>query len=666
MTSNDTLDPRIQRNVQVMLADPKLKGDVTTYLQEIEGVDPAQYMGGGNSLARGAGLVARGDVQGLGNLVGFPYAMAGLAYNKLTGNQPPGILQPQGGAAADQLGLPQPQSGGERMVVAGAEGSAAAAPFGAAGAMAPMVSQGLGVASSMAGQGAQEAGASPMGQMAASAAVGLGLPVVGAMGASVIRSALAGSATRREAARQSMALLQAGNPQGPVSLGQVAEGGVGRMVEGGLKNVPGASQTLQNTSGAQGEALGAKATRIADQVSPGGTPTSAGVAIQRGISEGFVPQFRATSKALYDKVYQLVPGETPVIPSKTVGLFADQGNLAAQARPLSDELFANGKMGKWSESMAATLEASPQGIPFNVLKEWRSQIGEALSGADMIEGVGMRDLKRLYGTLSDDMRTAVASRGPAAERAWDRAQQHWKAGTDRLEGVLQPLMDKRSPELAFNAAMAGTKDGATLLRSTMRSLAPVEKRLVASTVLRKLGHNPGTDTFTPETYLRNWNKLSPEAKGTLFEGIDQNIPKDLNRLAQAAAIRGEAGKVLFNPSGTAVNTAFLSILTGSGLIGAGAVSGNTAMMFAGSAPLAGVAAANLTARAFTNPNVIRWLVKQTAVPAGALKQQLAILAKDSQKWDPESRDIADEMVSTLGNIDWPKMIMATALADQAH
>lgn len=45
------------------------------------------------------------------------------------------------------------------------------------------------------------------------------------------------------------------------------------------------------------------------------------------------------------------------------------------------------------------------------------------------------------------MRAAVGQKaGAPGLKAWDRASRFWKAGTDRLEVVLQPLVDKTTPE----------------------------------------------------------------------------------------------------------------------------------------------------------------------------------------------------------------------------
>jgi hypothetical protein len=199
--------------------------------------------------------------------------------------------------------------------------------------------------------------------------------------------------------------------------------------------------------------------------------------------------------------------------------------------------------------------------------------------------------------------------------------------------------------------------------------------VVASTVLRKMGKaNPSAQddvggVFSPETYLTRWNTLAPEAKSALFEGVDPLVTRDLNRLAEAMNLQRKAARALPNPSGTAVNTTFWSLANamGGGLVGLA----STGPMGAAVGGAAGTMAAHGTAkllaeRVFTNPRMIRWLVKQTTVPLGALKQELAILAKDAEGWDPESQSIASDMAQHFTNVDWRSMLLATAVADQTR
>jgi hypothetical protein len=618
----------------------------------------AQIEGGGDGGAgwmRGAGIAGRAV---LGGLESANNMMPWSAPQRI-GAQVAGI--PQQAPMADQMGLPQPESPGERMAVAGGE----AATMGALGGPGAMIA---GAAGGLAGQGAQEMGASPLGQMAASMVVGAGLPILGMMGSSIIRTALTGTATRREAAKQSMALLQAGDPNAPVTLGQVAQGGIGRSLEGRLRNAPGSGTRLTQTYADQAEGMQGRASAIVDRLVPGGaTVEQAGMAVQRGISEGFVGRFKATSRQLYDKVYQQLPTNTTVMPSKTVGIFAEQGNLAASARPFTDNL-ASPTMTKWADDLATTLEANPKGLPFEAVKAFRSRLGEMLSGSDLVEGVALGDVKRLYGALTDDMTAAIGQSNPQALQAWTRANNFTRAGHDRLERVLQPLIDKNTGDLAFKSMMSGTKEGATALRRTMHSLSKEERKIVSASVLSRLGK--ATDglqddvggVFSPETYLTKWNKLSAEAKSALFTGADPTgaVTKDLNTLAKAISVRKVAGKTLSNPSGTASNVAFWGVVSGVPTALAGAAMGSTPLMLAGATPVAAAAGTNLMARAFTNPRIIRWLVKQTTVPLGAITTEAAILKKESEKWPTEDRETAQELSDVLTNMDWPSVLIATA------
>ena len=656
-------DPRVEELRRIGRERRYSDAEIQAKLEQAGLVQRSSF---GAGLGHAAGVAARGLVQGAANLVGTPFAIGGAAYQAATGQPAPQMLRPQGQAVADQMGLPQAQGAGERVALAAGEN----ATMGALMPGASAAGIGLGAAAGAAGQGAAEAGAGPMGQMAAQAAVGLGIPIAATMGAAAIRSMIAGASARRAAAQQSAALLRAGDPNAALSLGQVAQGGVARIAQAGIRNIPGSNQVLRENANLQAQQMGQRAGRIADELSPGGTPTSAGMAIQQGIKSGYIPRFKSVSNQLYNRAFSFVPEDTPVIPSATINLAAKMDDVQAAARPLSDHI-ANPKVSKIMEDLATTLEQSPQGIPFGVIKELRSRLGAILSGEDMVTDISLRDVRRLYGSLSDDMTTAISEKGPAALNAWTRAETFWKNGMDRIEGILQPLVDKRTPEQAFAALTSGSRDGATILRGTMRSLGAEERGLVQSTVVRRLGlANPSAqdaagDVFSPETFLTRWNAFHPEAKSALFEKADPRVVGNLDALAKAIEIRKKAAGAMPNPSGTAPNTAFFAIMSGLGSLGMGAMTGNLqgASVGALGGPLAAATGSTLAAKAFTSPRLIDWMVRQTKVPFGMLAQQLALLAKDSQKWPEQDRAVAQDLSSTLGNIDWSQILMARAVAD---
>jgi hypothetical protein len=664
MARSDDTRPRVDQLRDELRRRKLSESEIEGALQQAGYTQPSS-----GGIGHMLGLAGRGVVQGLGGLADLnPYTAP-----QRIGNQIAGIPQPPTGpTTADQLGLPTPTTRGERIGVAAAEGVATALPFAGAstgGAVLKAGQAAVGGLANAAGQGAKEEGFGPLGQIAASAVVGGGLPLVGSLGPEIIRTALAGTATRREVSRQFLALMQANNPDAAVTLGEVAQGGVGRTVEGLLRNTPGASQTIKRGYERQAVELKGRVDALANQAARGGTPTTAGAAVQRGIEEGFIPRFKAISDQLYDRVWQLVPWTTPVIPANTVGVFARQGALAASARPLSEHLLSPA-ISRWAEDMATTLEANPKGIPIETIKAFRSKLGNMLSGADVVEGVDLGDVKQLYGALSDDLRTAIEHANPRALPAWDRAQLHWRAGQERIQGILQPLLDKRTPEIAFKALLNGSREGATVLRSTMNSLRPAEQRLVTATVLRNLGKARPLDqddlgqVFSPETFLTRYHTLAPEARAALFDGIDPAFGRDLGHLAKAMNLYREAHRTLANPSGTAINSSAWSVMTALGALSTGAITGSAkAGLAAAGSSIAAVVGGNLAARAFTNPRIVHWLVRQTRVPTGALAQELVLLTRQAKDWSPEERDLAEEVRQALDHVDWRGVRFAAFAAD---
>lgn len=654
----------IRRGLDSATVDAKLQA--AGYLDAPAVASSGGGPGLGQQMLHGAGLIARMGLQGVGNMASLPFGMAGAAYQGITGNEPPAMLQgQQGTAAADQIGLPQPQGAGERIVTAAGENAVGAGILpGATPALAA-----LGAASGTAGQVTQEMGGGPLAQMAASAAVGMGIPVVGKMGAAAIRAAIAGSAARRQAAEQSLALMRAGEPNAAVSLGQVAEGGAARLMQGGLRNVPGASEVFKANAERQAKQMGQRAAGIADELSPVGNATTAGAAIQTGLKEGFIPRFKAVANRMYERVWSLMPPDTPIQMPATVKLHADMGSLGAGAEALKSDL-SNPKVAGILERLAQALDDSPNGaIPFQVAKQLRSRLGAMLNGDELVTDVNLGDVKRIYGALSQDMRAGIAQSNPRALPAWDRAEAFWRQGSEKIEKILQPLMDKKTPEAAFTALFSGSRDGSTVLRSTMRSLSGAERGVIQSAAVRRMGlANPGAqdavgDIFSPETFLTRWNQLAPASRDALFEGADPRIVGNLNRLAKAAEIRKSAARVLPNPSGTAPNTAFWAAMSGLGTSVAGTVMGNPTVALGGLAPAGVIGGSNLLARAFTSPRITNWLVRQTRLPFGALTQELALLAKDAQKWPEDDRETAQEISQSLSNVDWRSVMMAQAVAD---
>ena len=185
-----------------------------------------------------------------------------------------------------------------------------------------------------------------------------------------------------------------------------------------------------------------------------------------------------------------------------------------------------------------------------------------------------------------------------------------------------------------------TKDGASTLRAVKNSLKPDEFRVVAATELNRLGratnskqNQPG-DRFSTETFLTNWNDLNAKARQELLSGYEGagQIEHSLNAVAKVAQNVRDGAKIWANPSGTSGGI-YSKVAVGG--VGFNAMVGNfkTAGLI-----LAGMGAANISARTLTNPNVVKWIAESTKIPASALPAHLTRLAAIAEReQDPETK-----------------------------
>ena len=230
---------------------------------------------------------------------------------------------------------------------------------------------------------------------------------------------------------------------------------------------------------------------------------------------------------------------------------------------------------------------------------------------------------------------------------------------DRYETVYKPLIDKGTPEKAANAAMAGTKQGASTFRTVMGSLKPAQRDAVAAHVLEEMGRAPSNaqdatgQAFSADTFFRKWQDMHEDAKKALFPSPQTR--SDLDTVIEAMANVKSTAKGGLNPSGTA------RAVTHAGFAGAGMtgillplLSGNVHAAAVTAGALGGEVAINhAAARAMTSPEFIRWLADGTKVnpqsPAEARRYlaRLAVIANNTR--DPETKQAIEGVQAGLGS-----------------
>lgn len=623
---------------------------------------------------QGAGLSARSMLQGAGSLVGMlggdavNYLVADPLERAITGRDVESVsMRDRAGMLADRLGLPEPETRGQRIASDVGEaltGTAATLGVGTAlnagRALLPTATNrigqllstqpGLQAVSAATGAGAasatREGGGNRWQQLAAGLLGGLAPGAAGATAAGATRAAVRGG----DGAAMQQTIQDFGALGASPSVGQASGNRLIQGAENLLAGGPTSAGVMNRFAEQQAADIGEGLQRTAAGLSRNPSAERAGRAIERGIT-GFTGNTNATKRALYWQADRFIPAQTPVqlqntwqevvkLTTPTAGATATTGSLI---QPTILRL---------RDNLAQDIAAGGGQIPYTALKQIRSDIGEAISNSSPLNPTSdLRELRRLYGALSRDMEAAAQAQGPEAVRAARRANNYTRAVADRLEQV-QRVVDKNGgPEKVFQAAMAGTRDGGTTLRAVMQSLPADGQKALTAAVIKRMGMaTPGAqdaagDAFSAATFLTNWNRVSPEARRALFDRHGRGFSQDMDRIARVAQNVKDGAKVFANPSGTANRAAAMTY--GAALVGS---------MFTGGTPslAASGLAANYLARKMTDPEVVRWLADATKAPVGSAMAQIQVLRQIGERnEDEETIALADALQQAENEVGNP-------------
>src|SRR6185312_4698311 len=170
--------------------------------------------------------------------------------------------------------------------------------------------------------------------------------------------------------------------------------------------------------------------------------------------------------------------------------------------------------------------------------------------------------------ISDDMQKVASDNGMLNE--YNAANNLWKQGIAKIDNFLQPLLDKKTPEQVFKTLESSSQQGSTNIREVLGSLDQPQRDMVVGTMLQRMGsakpgqQNAEGSAFSLDTYLTNWNKLSPKTKDELFNTTSfPGLRDDLDTVARIAADGRISKRAFANPSGTG-NFIGVGMLAGTG------------------------------------------------------------------------------------------------------
>ena len=419
------------------------------------------------------------------------------------------------------------------------------------------------------------------------------------------------------------------------TLAQAVEQPLMQAIETTTGRFPSGLATMREKGLAQQAEVGRKVDELRAQISNVTEPVEAGRAVQKGFTEVFVPRARQAQKNLYGAFDAYMPERMPVNSDNTEKVLNEMVNKISNAAPSLQKEFANTKLSSILNGIYETRQMNPQGkIPYNVLKDLRTSVGEKLADVDLTPDVTKVQYQRFYKAITKDMEAAAANQGPDALAKFRAANEFTRKFHDTMDNVQSLIMDK-NPEDVYLALVGGARNGPTRLREIFNIVPKDTQKAVSSAFIARMGRavpglqDPSGDVFSTAKFLQNYASLDPEAKKILFGGFGKQFEKDLEIVAQVSNKIRESNAILANPSGTAGAVVTPATITS----GAGSLAAGKFGFLSGI--IGTLIGANQAARLYTNPQFVSWLATNKNTPISGTSAALATLNKIYDKTGDE-------------------------------
>ena len=349
------------------------------------------------------------------------------------------------------------------------------------------------------------------------------------------------------------------------------------VVEAGLDKIPFSTGQIRKATDRAQDQMEAALVRSVDKVGVPTTGAGAGEAAQTG-AKIFIKDFQDKADDLFGAVDTKIGKNTFVTAPNAVGVLKDLTKYSEKYSNVAGFLNTS-KFQKLLKDLE--VDGALNALPYEALKDLRSGIGRSMGKLDgPMSSLPDAELKRLYASLSQDMRAAATAAGDDALKAFNRANKFYSAGMKRINGALKKVTKADTPERAYNNILALTTAdsprGSTAKLQQLKVSLPKEQwSTVSSTILRKVGEArvgqrgaPDASDFaefSPSTFLTNWNKMDKGAKTVLTSG---NIPQSARRELDNLALVAQRFKEKPVSTGSAATNSLLTFIAGVPTIGA--------------------------------------------------------------------------------------------------
>jgi hypothetical protein len=423
---------------------------------------------------------------------------------------------------------------------------------------------------------------------------------------------------------------------------------LGQISEGGLTKETGATA---NRIGKQEEKFQEVQEKTAQKYSPAQTKAEIGTKIrERILGEpemetikyrgkniqkptgrkvgGWLEETENKEGDLYENAYKRVGEKTKVDLSNTLRAL-DEITTPSPSASASTQMKIPPKIQEFKarleediQNLSAGKRGTPNALTFKDVRDLRSFIGKSVKDAKLNGESPMEEAaNKIYAAFSEDLRNAVAKKGPMARMAMADALEFSRAKHQKLDSFVELATGKRTPEDIFDFTMAQTKKGATQLKEIMDTMNKAQKDDMAAVSLREMGKV--NNKFDPEHFYNEWNGMHSDAKDLLFGKIGTPKRKAIDYLAKLYEKMENTGEA---KTGKIIERAHLGkqLINIIGYVNPGQLFGLV-----------------------SNPKVLDWLAKTANKPSNSLGSAISSLTATSNKMSPEDRAEVQDYIKTL-------------------
>jgi hypothetical protein len=354
----------------------------------------------------------------------------------------------------------------------------------------------------------------------------------------------------------------------PRLLGTVAGGETGQSAEAALSRVPFASSVIRPVQRETLDQFGNSVERTATQLDPSkasATAQTTGDFLQNAYRDWQGNTFQAQQAAKWNPLNQRMAGSAVDQSPFRAALdnAANPPNLASM--PATQRAFSSPQARAWLDALNKDF---PQGGNFSweQAQAIKQRIGDAMGTPDLVAGIGMQNLKSIYGGLADGMKTTATQHGQGA--LFNDANAVTTAGHTFMDNVGSKIARANNPMQEPIAPEQATKNilnsGDTTLQAVRDQMPDAADVLAAHKLRQASTAKPSVatqyDDTSTGTFLTNVNRMRQDRPGG-YQAL-YGAPSTQQQLEDLSTVAGRlrATERHLNTSGTAEQLGWMQYL----------------------------------------------------------------------------------------------------------